>query len=90
MSLESLKNGKFGKTTLSPETMKMVNGGGQQPTKYGDNKPDYWNYSCSGPDGKQYDKDLHGASDVILNSWTSDTMFDGTSAWWYTHDGTIR
>ncbi|MEN5232502.1 hypothetical protein [Sphingobacterium faecium] len=91
MKLESLKSGKFGKTTLNPETMKMVNGGGERPTKIGsDNSPDYWNYYCSGPKGEQYDRDLHGTGGVLLNSWTSDTMFEGTAGWWYTHEGTIR
>ncbi|CDT07083.1 hypothetical protein BN1088_1433346 [Sphingobacterium sp. PM2-P1-29] len=91
MKLESLKSGKFGKTTLTPETMKMVNGGGQQKTNIAsnNNSPDYWNYYCSGPKGEQYDKDLHGTNGVLLKSQISDTIFEGSLDSWYNYDGTV-
>jgi len=90
MKLESLKNGKFGKTTLNPETMKMVNGGGQQNTNLATSGgSDYWNYYCSGPKGEQYDKDLHGKDGILIKSQMSDTIFEGSLDSWYNYDGTV-
>jgi len=85
---ESLKSEKFAKTTISPEAMRMVNGGMYQKTgEVSPNKgvADTITYSCC--DGS-YDKTVKCA-DGTVSTATSREIFDNTKPYWYTNEGQI-
>lgn len=85
---ESLQSGKFAKTTLTHEAMRMVNGGMYQNTVEDSpnrGESDTTTYSCC--DGS-YDKTIRFA-DGSVSSETSRTIFAGTKPYWYTNEGQI-
>ena len=55
---ESLSLGKFQTQRLSPEMLSHVVGGSTQPTKTETGSSDKVDYTCSGPDGPNYDSSL--------------------------------
>lgn len=90
---ESLKSDKFHKTALSSDAMRMVNGGAYQITKGhdvggGNEQGDQVTYSCSGADGRSYDKTTV-TDDGKSGTEISDTIFPGSKPFWYTTDGRV-
>lgn len=77
MKLESLKNGKFEKSTLSPSMMRIVNGGRTIKTVIGSDwdNTDTVRYHCT---GGMYDK-TYSDGTVKMSS----SMWEGTDDSWY-------
>lgn len=85
MKLESLKSGKFAAQTLSPEMMRLVNGGGTKETDHiPTGKPDTAKYSKCGAKGEWYDMQvsLNGTGELVIQGMSLEA-FKGTTDDWY-------
>lgn len=84
MKLESLKSGKFAAQTLSPEMMRLVNGGASFETDHlPTGKKDTSNYSRCGAKAELYDMSVTLSSGELVIQGVSTEMFKGTTADWY-------
>lgn len=85
MKLESLKSGKFAAQTLSPEMMRLVNGGETfETTHIPTNSADTSKYSKCGAKGEFYDMQvaLNSTGELVIQGMGTE-KFKDTQEWWY-------